>query len=138
MSHEQECQASQPNGARRDCRRSPRSRDAWCPREYRRLARSQIPDKRQRHDATLPWCNTPRMADALATPLIPSLDAGARMKRIEFERRYRASPPRLKAELIEESGVRGVVHSRVFPELRLAVHSIIDGDMAAVLDEQRE
>ncbi len=206
------------------------------------------------------------MADTLATPSIPSLDAGARMNRIEFERRYEASPPRLKAELIEgvvyvaspvghshgdehfrliawlgayavrhpdvtgsdnatirldldnepqpdahlrytssgktrivdeyiegppelvaeiavtsqsidlhdklaayrrngvqeyivwrvhdraidwfslergeyirlERDERGVVHSRVFPRLRLAVQSLIDGDMAAVLDEQRE
>ena len=41
------------------------------------------------------------MAHALATPSVPSLDAGARMQRIEFERRYEASPPKLKAELIE-------------------------------------
>ena len=41
------------------------------------------------------------MADALATPPVPSLDSGARLTRFEFERRYDAAPPRLKAELIE-------------------------------------
>jgi Uma2 family endonuclease len=32
---------------------------------------------------------------------------------------------------------RGVVHSRVFPGLRLAVHALIEGDMATVLAEQQ-
>jgi Uma2 family endonuclease len=41
------------------------------------------------------------MPDALVTPSVPSLDSGARMTRFEFERRYEASPPKLKAELIE-------------------------------------
>ena len=41
------------------------------------------------------------MADVLATPSIPSLDSGARLTRFEFERRYEASPPKLKAELVE-------------------------------------
>jgi Uma2 family endonuclease len=41
------------------------------------------------------------MAAALATSSIPSLDTGARLTRFEFERRYEASPPWLKAELIE-------------------------------------
>ena len=41
------------------------------------------------------------MADALATPSVPSLDSGARLTRFEFERRYEASPPKLKAELVE-------------------------------------
>ena len=41
------------------------------------------------------------MADVLATPSVPSLDSGARLTRFEFERRYEASPPRLKAELVE-------------------------------------
>jgi Uma2 family endonuclease len=41
------------------------------------------------------------MADAVATPLVPSLDSGARLTRFEFERRYEASPPWLTAELIE-------------------------------------
>ena len=39
--------------------------------------------------------------DAPAIPPIPHLDTGARMTRFEFERRYEASPPWLKAELIE-------------------------------------
>jgi Uma2 family endonuclease len=41
------------------------------------------------------------MADALATPSVPFLDSGARLTRFEFERRYEASPPGIKAELIE-------------------------------------
>ena len=41
------------------------------------------------------------MADVLATPSVPSLDSGARLTRFDFERRYEASPPKLKAELIE-------------------------------------
>jgi hypothetical protein len=31
---------------------------------------------------------------------------------------------------------RGVVHSRVFRGLRLAVQALVEGDMSAVLDEQ--
>ena len=41
------------------------------------------------------------MPNALATSSVPALDSGARMTRSEFERRYEASPPKLKAELIE-------------------------------------
>lgn len=39
--------------------------------------------------------------DAIATATVPALDSGARMTRFEFERRYEASPPWLRAELIE-------------------------------------
>ncbi len=31
---------------------------------------------------------------------------------------------------------RGIIQSKVFPGLRLAVQALIDGDMATVLDEQ--
>lgn len=40
-------------------------------------------------------------SDAVATRPIPQLDSGARLTRMEFERRYEASPPWIKAELIE-------------------------------------
>jgi Uma2 family endonuclease len=40
-------------------------------------------------------------SDAVATRAVPGLDSGARLTRFEFERRYEASPPWIKAELIE-------------------------------------
>ena len=36
-----------------------------------------------------------------------------------------------------ESDERGIVHSKVFPGLRLAVQALIGGDMATVLKEQQ-
>lgn len=40
-------------------------------------------------------------SDAVAARTVPQLDSGARLTRFEFERRYEASPPWIKAELIE-------------------------------------
>jgi len=40
-------------------------------------------------------------SEAVAARTVPHLDSGARLTRIEFERRYEASPRWIKAELIE-------------------------------------
>ena len=37
-----------------------------------------------------------------------------------------------------EPDERGIVHSKVFPGLRLAMHALIGGDMATVLTEQKQ
>lgn len=65
---------------------------------------------------------------------IPPLENGDRLTRHEFERRYEAM-----RHVILEPDADGIVHSEVFPGLRLAVQAMLDSDLAkvlAVLQEQ--
>ncbi|MCY4660113.1 MAG: hypothetical protein OXF93_09935 [Acidobacteria bacterium] len=74
-----------------------------------------------------------------------TLENGDRLTRGEFERRYEARPDIKKAELIEgvvladgayrphQPDAAGLIHSRVFPGLRMAVEAMLRSDLVTVL-----
>ena len=87
-------------------------------------------------------------------PAILPLQQGDRLTRVEFERRYKAMPHLKKYVVwrvydgkidwfrledgryaLVEADAEGIVHSRVFPGLRLNTVALLKGDLAAVLAE---